>query len=135
MYIAQLIASANSLGANYLDCSIQLAISFNDRFFLSVTPLCCGVYGIVCCHCTPASIQIFCTYLLIYYPPLLVWSILILHPNSFSVSSLNYIRHSNTSDFNFRKNTQVKREKSFMKVSTHQALLIEGCGNGPVMSL
>jgi hypothetical protein len=39
------------------------------------------------------------------------------------------------SDFNFKKNTEVKREKSSMKVSTYQVLLIEGCKNGPMMSL
>jgi hypothetical protein len=135
MYAAQLIASAHSLGANYFDCSIQLAISFKDRFFLSPTPFCCGVYDTVCCSCILASIQSCCTYLLTYSPPLSVRSILILLPNSFSTSSLNSIRHSNTSDFNFKKNTQVKREKSSMKVSTYQDLLIEGCGNGPMMSL
>jgi hypothetical protein len=51
MYATQLIASAHILGANDFDCSIQLAISFKDQFFLSATPFCCGVYGIVCFSC------------------------------------------------------------------------------------
>ena len=135
MYAAQLIASSHSLGANDFECSIQFSISFKDRFFLSATSFYCGVYGNVCCSCIPASIQSCCTYLLTYSPPLSVRSILILHPDSFSASALNSIRHSNTSDFNFKKNTQVKREKSSMKVSTYRALLIEGYGNGPIMSL
>jgi hypothetical protein len=51
MYDAQLIASFHSLGDNDFDYSIQFSISFKDQFFLSATPFCCGVYGIVCCSC------------------------------------------------------------------------------------
>jgi hypothetical protein len=135
MYASKLIDSSHSLGANNFNCSIQFSISFKDRFFLSATSFYYGVYGTVCCSCIPASIQSCCTYLLTYSPPLSVWSILILHLDSFSTSALNSIRHSNTFDFNLKKNTQVKREKSSMKVSTYRALLIEGCANGPIMSL
>jgi len=79
MYGEKLIASADSLGSNYLDCSIQFSISFNDQFFLSATPFFYGVYGTMCCSCIPASIQSYCTYFLTHSPPLSIWIILILH--------------------------------------------------------
>ena len=55
-------------------------------------------------------------------------------PEVFSTDALNSMNLSKTSDFLFRKKTQVYLEKSSMKVSTYHETLMDVVGMGPLIS-
>jgi len=107
LWLAQLSASSKILGGSSFVCSMQLAISLRDLFFLSTIPFFYRVYGTVCCNSIPTSRQIFWTSRFTYSPPLSIWRALIFLPKWVSTSILNSFRCSKALDLYLRNNTQV----------------------------
>ena len=57
IYEAQLTSSTHIYGGRFLASRRHVAIYFKVLFFLSATPLCCGVYGTECCNWMSGNAQ------------------------------------------------------------------------------
>ena len=103
LYETQFTASSHKYGGRSLALRRQVAIYFNDHFFLSSTPLCCGVYGNECCIWITFEVHSWWNSLLMHSHPLSDISALIFFRRVFSSKDLKTLKVSNTSEFYLRK--------------------------------
>ena len=105
-YTEVLTVSAQKLLGIFFSNRRHLAISITVRFFLSETPFCCGVYGVVSWHSLPAVLQNSTNWLEVYSVPLSDLKILMLKLLWFSTRALNHLKIEKTSFFSLIKYTQ-----------------------------
>ena len=98
-YESQFTALAQREGGICLAWRRNVAISFSDLFFLSDSPVCCGVYEPECSIRIPSDSQKFWKSLLTYSPPPSDLIDLIFLLKLFSTKALKLLKVSKTSEF------------------------------------
>ena len=114
-YTAILVASAHRCMGRSWSWSMALAASMIILFFLSATPLCCGLYGMVNSLLIPKSLHKSLNSFDVNYFPLSNRKVLIFFSMWFSIKDLNSLNLLNTSSLFFKNYIHVFLEKSSMK--------------------
>ena len=103
-------------------------------FFLSTTPLCCWLWGVVnSCQITSFAHKFLNTFNT-YSPPLTLLRTFTFLPVCFSTSALNSTNLENVSSFFRMKKIQHFHDKSSIKMTKYLCLAVEAIKKGPQTS-